>query len=105
MSALKDLVINPVLKPLINLYISDLGSFDKLKVDSSKKQISLQINLDGEKTPISVEVQEYTLDKKEEQNFLVIKKIDFSREWINKALKKWHPELRFPIPVIAKKLL
>ncbi|MBW6515049.1 MAG: hypothetical protein K0B81_00345 [Candidatus Cloacimonetes bacterium] len=95
---IKDNTLVKVLKPFINSYLSDIGTLKEIKLDSNTKSLLVVIDLKGESSPIKINILKYELEKKGNQHYLIVKKIDFSREWINLAIKKWRPDMRVPIP-------
>ncbi len=105
MSSIKDNLLRMGLKPIINSYISDFGNVIDLDLDSKRKQLNLMIELTGEETPLEVRILKYEIEKEGDNNYLVVKDIDFSREWINIVLKKYGHDMRFPVPTIARHLL
>jgi hypothetical protein len=105
MFSLKDSLITTVIKPFINSYISDLGEVSDLSLSSKNNQMTFTVVLVGESSPIEVKILDYAIEKEENNSYLVIKDMIFSREWINIALKKWKPELKFPVPSLARHFL
>jgi len=102
---LQDNLVTSILKPVINSYLSDLGKIIDLKLDSANRYITLNIQLVGEATPLTVRILKYEVQKTEDQNYLIIRELETSKEWINIALQKWYPEPEIPIPAIAKTIL
>jgi hypothetical protein len=102
---LKDGLVTGILKPVINTYLSDLGRVTDLELDSASHYLYFNIQLVGENTPLSVRILQYEVKKIEEQNYLIIRKVETTRKWINIALQKWYPEPQIPIPAIAKIVL
>ena len=103
--SLKDIGTAKLLQTVLNSHLSGIGSIKELKLNSREKCIDLVVVLVGEERPLEVRINEYELIKTDDQNYFIIKKVDFSREWVNNALQKWQPEMKIPLPAAAKLLL
>ena len=103
--SLKDLGTAKLLQTVLNSYLSRVGSVKDLKLNSQDKTIDLEVLLVGEESLLKVHITEYDMIKELDQNYFIIKKVEFSREWINNALEKWQPEMKYPLPAAARLLL
>lgn len=94
-----------ILKPIVNYFLGDLGTINCLHIDSKSKEINVKIDLEGEKLPIDIQVLNYEILKEKDQHYLLIKEINFSREWMNIAMRRWNPEMKFPVSGVTKVFL
>ncbi len=74
------------------------GSMTSLHIDSKLKTIRLELELKGEPSPITVEVENYELLERNDEAFLRINKISTSREWMTVLLREFIPNQQFRIP-------
>ena len=77
----------------------------KLNLDSKEKSIELEVMLDGEKEPLTVKVDNYTLDEEQGRFFLKIYGVQTSRAWINTIASSYLEGKSFEIPAEYAKML
>jgi hypothetical protein len=101
----KDVAVSSSIKGVVNLVIKEFGKMLDLRLDSKNKRIFAEVELLGEKEPVSIEVGEYELVERDGKSFLVVKDLSASREWLDIVLKNHFNtyELELP-PQIAKTL-
>ena len=83
-----------ITKTLINSRIKEYGKVIELKIDNKEKRISVKALLNGEATPIEVEVEEYELHN----DSIEIKKVSSDRAWVHAALSNFIAGKSFPLP-------
>ena len=83
-----------ITKSLINSRIKEYGEVIDLKIDNKEKVISVKAQLNGEESPITVEVTEYELHN----NSIEIKKVSSDRAWINAVLSNFVAGKSFKLP-------
>lgn len=105
MFSIKESLIVAALKPFLNGYLEDIGVIRELNIDTGSKQVSISVELKGEESPVDIDIKRYEIIEQDGKSFLIVKEVSFSREWINRAVDKWKPEMKFPIPGIAKGFL
>jgi hypothetical protein len=69
---MKDAALSKGAKVAMNSYIKEYGKMLKLNLDSKNKSIALEVLLEGEKEPLSVNVQRYELTEENGKNLLKI---------------------------------
>jgi len=102
---MKDTALSKGAKVAINSYIKEYGKMLKLNLDSKNKSINLEVLLDGEKEPLSVNVQRYELTEENGKHFLKIYGIQTSRAWINTVAGSYLEGKSFEIPNEYAKML
>jgi len=83
---------------LLQERVAPYGVLKDLALDSKAKQITVQIELNGESVPLDVMVERYELEAEGEERFLVIRFIRSSRPWITQLLNDFLVGRRFPLP-------
>ena len=97
----KDKVTGFALRTWLSLKFKRLGTMTSLKIDSKNKTIHLELDLDGEASPIQVEVRQYQLLQEDGKMFLRVDSIETSRRWINVLLAEYLVERKFEVPKAA----
>ena len=102
---IKDTGLSKGLKVAINHKVKKYGKMLKLNLDSKNKTIELELMLEGEKEPLLVKINNYTLNEENGSFFLVAKDIVTSRAWINTVVEQYLNGHKFEIPQEYAKLL
>ena len=104
-SRIKDRTLSAGVKMAVNTQIKEYGKMLKLNLDSKEKSIELEVLLDGEKEPLSVKVENYTLEEEQGKYFLKIYGVETSRAWINTIASSYLEGKAFEIPAEYAKML
>ena len=102
---MKDAALSKGLKAAINYKVKEYGEMLKLNLDSGKKQIVLEVMLDGEKEPLEVRVNRYELAEEGGKYYLSLQDVVTSRAWINTVVVQYLEGKRFEIPQEYAKVL
>ena len=78
------------------------GTMTSLHIDSKQKTIRLELELKGESTPITVEVDGYELVQQNDETFLRLKNVSTSREWMTVLMREFLPGQQFKVPNALK---
>jgi hypothetical protein len=81
------------------------GSMTRLKLDTSARTIEAELELKGETEPLRLHVQEYELRQEDNRAFIIIKRIDTSREWLTTLARDFAVDKPFELPDSVKKFL
>ena len=73
----------------------------KLELDSKAKTIRVELDLNGETTPILIEVGGYSVSEVNGQTFLSVGKFKTSREWLTTLLNDYAVKKPVAIPKAA----
>lgn len=97
--SLKNILLAPVLKTLANVLsekLADIGRISDLGLDSGAIRLSLLLR--GEKEPVDVDIESYSLNERDGKYFATLEHVSVSREWLDalagKALVGREFELR-----------
>ena len=94
----KDTVLSKGIKIAINNQIKEYGKMLKLNLDSNNKSIEMEVMLEGEKEPLTVNVQKYEMTQEGKKHFLKIQGVKTSRAWINTVASSYLEGKTFEIP-------
>lgn len=95
---IKDDSVSFIAKQTINAKISRYGEIDDFQIDSDNHRILMKIILKGEVEPILLTINRYELINIDEKDYLLIREISSSREWINLAAEDFLIDKEFEIP-------
>jgi len=102
---MKDAALSKGAKVALNTYLKEYGKMLKLNLDSKNKSITLEVLLEGEKEPLSVNVERYELTEEQGKHLLKIYGIHTSRAWINTFAGSYLEGKSFEIPEEHAKML
>ncbi|MGE5399561.1 MAG: hypothetical protein ACM3S2_04100 [Ignavibacteriales bacterium] len=95
---IKDKLVSKGAEKFINIMLEGIGSLSGLSIDSKNKAIQLIVALRGETEPVKVTIKEYEITNKNNTNYIIIHRLDASREWMNAAFEKYMKDRKFEIP-------
>lgn len=101
----KDAGASIAIEHLLARQLEPYGELKLLKLNSRDRSIHLEVLLKGESQPLSVEVLEYELVTTADQDFLIIRRVVASREWVTALLHNFLVNHRHPIPHQHSKLV
>jgi hypothetical protein len=101
LNSIKERAVEAVLKTAINNWIKGFGSARNVQVDSERKTIRLEAELNGEAAPIVVEALDYQLVQDADGTFVSAGRFVASREWLTAALNQYVAGRRFKVPAAA----
>ncbi|GEM_PF-784534 len=97
-NSVKDVALSKGAKEMINTQIADFGKVEELRIDTDGKSLKMEVLLDGEPAPLSVDIGCYELVREGEECYVKLEKIRTSRQWID-TLATLHIEGKlFKIP-------
>ena len=92
-------------KIALNKYISKYGNITRLSLNSRFKSMELEIFLDGDSKPISVNIENYELVERDSNYYLKLSGIKTSKSWINTLAYEYLEAKEFSIPFEYAKML
>ena len=102
---MKDAALSKGAKVAINTQIKEYGEMLKLNLNSSNKSIEAEVMLDGEKEPLTVNVDRYEMTEENGKHFLKVHGVTISRTWINTVASFYLNGKTFEIPAEYAKML
>ena len=99
--AVKDGAFESAAKLYLNQKMASFGKVTQLSIDRDAKRIFIQAELNGEVSPISIEVGKYDLVERDGAAYVTARQMSASREWIGSALQQYVVGREFKLPVSA----
>jgi len=103
--AVQDSALESAARLYLNQEVRSFGKISQLSIDRKQRKLFVQVELKGETSPVSVNVDRYELTEKEGSTFVTIHDVTASREWIGLALQKYVTGRQFRLPPAARQLL
>ena len=85
--------------------LAPYGKATSLRLDSTAKRITIEVELKGEASPLEVEVLDYEITEDKGRFFAKAKKIRTSREWLTILANDKLCDKRFEVPAQVGSLL
>lgn len=99
LSALKDASLSKMLLLAARQYLKDIGEVLDVVLDTGSRSIDVEMLPLGEQEPIWVRVSGYGLEHDASgANWLTFEKLCASREWLTRAVARFLPGKRLPLP-------
>jgi hypothetical protein len=96
----KDAILAAVAKRYVNKQLAGIGKITSFSLNSLQKNISVSLDLLGEKETIRLDVLKYDILKDGRKFYFVVRELSSSMEWVAVAAKKYLNEKRMEIPRI-----
>ena len=95
----KDRMIESAALPMLNnAWLKPFGRATSLKMDSSRKTAEICLELTGEQTPLTIQVQDYEVIEEPGRTFIVIRGVTTSREWMTAMAREFLVGRRLAVP-------
>lgn len=102
----KDWLVEKAALVMINqALLKPYGTMTSLKLDTTARSISAEVQLNGELEPWVVQIPEYELIEEEGRAFVVIKSISTSRDWLTRLARDFGVGRRLELPESVRKFL
>ena len=102
----KDFALEVAVKLWFNQTQNRYGHMTHIKIDTTAKSIHVELDLDGEPTPLKIDVASYQLNSESGETIISLGDIVTSREWINQLINDYLPPEKksFKVPGAVKVL-
>ncbi len=104
-NAAKDLLTSKAARTYANNLISRYGRVDELTIDSKNRKLRAVAVLEGESTPVTLEVDSYQIHSEGAKRFVEITSCRCSRRWLETLLGDKVVGRRFELPPWAASAL
>ena len=104
-TATKDILASKAAQTWANTLIARYGKVQDVKIDSRGKTLVVSCLLDGEPTPITIKIENYTVETVQEKKFLRATGFSCSRPWLQNFLMDFGPKQRIELPPWAAAVL
>jgi hypothetical protein len=102
----KDWLVEKAAVVMINqAVLKPYGTLTALKLDTTARTITAELQLNGETEPVRIEIHEYELIEEEGAAFLVIKSLSTSRSWLTRLASDFGVGRKFKLPDSVRKFI
>jgi hypothetical protein len=106
LSASKDRILeNMALAVLNRSTLQPYGRVTALKLNSQEKSLELTLELNGEREPLSLSLQDYEVIQENGVTCLIVKRVATSREWLTALANDFVVGRPFKLPPEAASLI
>jgi hypothetical protein len=104
-NAAKDALASRTAQVWVNNLIARYGKVQDLKIDSRLKTLEVSCLLDGEPSPITIRIENYTVETEGDKKFLRATSFNCTRPWLQNLLSDLGPRQRIELPPWATAVL
>ncbi|HXD01044.1 MAG TPA: hypothetical protein VN048_17010 [Verrucomicrobiae bacterium] len=104
-NAAKDALASQAARVWVNNLIARYGKVQDLKIDSRQKTLEVSCLLDGESSPITIRVENYTVENEGDKKFLRATRFSCTRPWLQNLLTDFGHQQRIELPPWAATVL
>jgi hypothetical protein len=104
-SAAKALMTSKAAKAYVNDFIKRYGKIDELSIDSKRRRIDVNVQLNGEVSPIGVSIEKYHIEQKNGKVFIEVIDSSATRPWMQAAMRDHLHGRKFEVPSWAASAL
>jgi hypothetical protein len=99
--AAKDILTSRAARTYLNTAIARYGKVEELTIDSKQRRARAVCLLDGEATPVTVEIQSYKIHTVDGRRFVEVEACRCSRRWIETLIIDHVQGKRYELPAWA----
>ena len=81
------------------------GKLLSIKLDSKNQSLHFEALLKGEREPLEIEVIKYELEQENGEDYIYLKEVKTSKEWLNYLIDDYLLNQRYKLPKKAAGLL
>jgi len=100
-NAAKDALASRAAQTWANTLLARYGRVQELKIDSRRKTLEASCLFDGEATPITVKIENYSVEADGDKKFLRATTFTCTRPWLQSILSDHGPRQRIELPAWA----
>lgn len=104
-NAAKDAIAARAAQSYLNKLIARYGTIQRLKLDSGKGQAEIVCLLEGEATPIAINVDRYEVESAGGKKYVRVLGCTCSRPWLQHVMADYVKGRRFEVPAWAASAL
>jgi hypothetical protein len=104
-NAAKDALASQAAKVWANTLIARYGKVQDLKIDSGRKTVEVTCLLDGEISPVTIRIENYTVETEGDKKFVRATHFSCTRPWLQNLLKDFGHQRRIELPPWASAVL
>jgi hypothetical protein len=96
--AVKDSGASTAIRSWLAREMADYGEVLDFDFNSRERSVLMHVLLKGEREPLTVQVTDYEVARRTDGDYIVVKKANASREWVNAVLRNFVIEKPHKIP-------
>lgn len=100
-SGIKDSLTSSAAKSILASRLERYGVINELRIRSREKTIFVEITLEGEELPVTVQIERYRIVGKSGESALLVESVVASRPWLQNLLQDLLVDRPFPVPSIV----
>ena len=104
-NAAKDALASQAAKAWVNTLIARYGKVQDLKIDSRQKTVEVTCPLDGEISPVTIRIENYTVETEGDKKFVRATHFRCTRPWLQNLLTDFGHQQRIELPPWAAAVL
>lgn len=104
-NAAKDALTSRAALTWANHHLARYGRVEELKIDSRRKTVEVSCLLDGESTPITLRIENYSVETEGDKKFVRATGFFCTRAWLQNVLTDHGPRQRIELPAWAASAL
>jgi hypothetical protein len=97
-TAVKDGALESAAKFYLNQKIDAFGQVTRVELDRKLGRVFIEVELKGESLPVSIEVGRYEVRQNNGVDYLTVREVSASREWLGIALNQYVVGREFRLP-------
>lgn len=99
--SLKDSLASTAARTLLASTLDRYGKITDLRIRSREKTIAIELVLEGDEIPVTIEIERYRITGKSPDYAIVVERIMASRPWIQNLLQDLLVEKPLPVPALV----
>lgn len=99
--SLKDSLASTAARTLLASTLDRYGKITDLRIRSREKTIAIELVLEGDEIPVTIEIECYRITGKSPDYAIVVERIMASRPWIQNLLQDLLVEKPLPVPALV----
>lgn len=99
--SLKDSLASTAARTLLASTLDRYGKITDLRIRSREKTIAIELVLEGDEIPVTIEIERYRITGKSPDFTIVVERIMASRPWIQNLLQDLLVEKPLPVPALV----
>ena len=100
-TGIKDSLTSSAARSLLASRLDRYGKLTELGIKSRERTIHVEIVLEGEEEPVSIDVERYRVMREASANAVVVERVTASRAWLQNLLEDLLVEKPLPVPPVV----
>ena len=97
-SSAKDRAVEASARAFLERKLKNFGQINYLRMDTRNRTASITLTLKGEVSPITIEIHNYEVTRRDGVSWIRVNNVTASREWMGLALQEYLVGQQFKLP-------